>query len=1247
MTHSIRLKSALLLGTLFMLIQTFAQNNYQSHMWEITGNGLSRPSYLFGTMHVSNKVAFHLGDPFYDAIESCDYVALELEPDIWMHEMFKGDYFSNLMNKTFRFMGNGRGRGYSGNFLFEVDHEKLITTFLKTDDGFTNFMLTRSVRGNEEFEEDSWLDMHIYQCAKKLKKKSFGLETFESSMANAERAAKEQYKDKDYYSKSEERMEMQTKMEAAYRRGDLDFVYYLSRLSYPGESYKYMLTDRNEDFVHTMDSLMKQGALFAAMGCAHLPGKDGVIEMLRANGYTVTPKSKGVRDAKRKAEVEKKLIERPLQHFTSEEGYISFDAPSEVYSMTVDGMGIVYLSLDMPNGGNYMLQRSEWWPTLFKMNRTEMADAIESLLYEKIKGEIVSQKRSIWNGYPSFDILSKSLKGDYSKMKIIITDNELIKLTVQAPRDIVKKGYGKFFFDTFSLKESASISDTKELFDGKLKVNVPGVYHSFKGDVEMKMGGIIPSIITNKNDITILAQGHLSDPEFIDEDDYELQEFGRYFFNQTGYSDSTSAIVTWKNQKAIRASFAGMNDRKTEALLVGNGFDYYAIQVLTDNPATAEGIFNSVEFTESVWPTEYYPLTDSTLMFCAEVPWKPEEKDEEDTSNGLYGMFGSMGDEDEKEKKDIGREKSNQKVITDPVGKYSIEVSYHRNSKYTAIDPENNWYSKSKASREYNYFQMENDRFNPGSDYAIRDSSFVITANGFDAEYIYTDTLCKRAHRLRFVLDDMNAYIISYVNDSDKIHNPFVDHFMETFTPLKDSVTGGLSLFQDKFDMVYAGLQSADTLEFEFALDYQYSIYPQNETEYEKVKKLDNVISPVVSKEDREYLKDYWKYFQYLDKSDTIVEELAKEYTMYSDSADYQVQILENLINMETKKSRLKVKELLLKEPPIIDDPDFIDLLSDSVERIVKILPSLLELTEYEEYKWDLYEVLESALDSGIVKPADYAFKIPDLLREAKLELKRTAAITETENNGYDAPLDQSGYYPPLPPGEYYYPTFINSNLSLFIHLLEPHKKNPEVSTFLQQIEEHKKPAVIKEYIQHLQNEKRTIPDAMIQKLIKEDEKIESIEMLTDMERTDLIPKTWDVLDEYLREQIKHPNTYSDAESKVDSIQIDSTFEDQIKSRKFKVHFVRYKKDDALEWTKAVVAYRIDNLDKTRLLPNQWYSSEIGTEEFGGSYNPFGYTSKSANKKDLTDEEKLVQEWLDMKAQQRNPNSYAYDYYDY
>src|SRR6201989_1596321 len=79
------------------------QKKYPALLWEITGNGLKKPSYLFGTMHVSSKLVFHLSDSFYLDIKSADVVALELDPQLWQDQLFK---FEN-MELNLRFYTQG------------------------------------------------------------------------------------------------------------------------------------------------------------------------------------------------------------------------------------------------------------------------------------------------------------------------------------------------------------------------------------------------------------------------------------------------------------------------------------------------------------------------------------------------------------------------------------------------------------------------------------------------------------------------------------------------------------------------------------------------------------------------------------------------------------------------------------------------------------------------------------------------------------------------------------------------------------------------------------------------------------------------------------------------------------------------------------------------------------------------------------------------------------------------------------
>src|SRR6187549_3562654 len=70
-------------------------------LWEITGNGLKKPSYIFGTMHLSSKLVFNLPDSFYYAIKNVETVALELNPDVWQGQMVKLDQLQlNYRNFT-------------------------------------------------------------------------------------------------------------------------------------------------------------------------------------------------------------------------------------------------------------------------------------------------------------------------------------------------------------------------------------------------------------------------------------------------------------------------------------------------------------------------------------------------------------------------------------------------------------------------------------------------------------------------------------------------------------------------------------------------------------------------------------------------------------------------------------------------------------------------------------------------------------------------------------------------------------------------------------------------------------------------------------------------------------------------------------------------------------------------------------------------------------------------------------------
>src|SRR5262245_54984912 len=123
------MRNFLLFLLLFSVFSSHAQpkkpvKKYPSLLWEITGKNLKRPSYLFGTMHVSDKMVFNLDDSFYRALKSADIIALELDPGGWQAHYAKGDKENGLtqMDAAFDGMfGNGKNTGQLKMIHFSID----------------------------------------------------------------------------------------------------------------------------------------------------------------------------------------------------------------------------------------------------------------------------------------------------------------------------------------------------------------------------------------------------------------------------------------------------------------------------------------------------------------------------------------------------------------------------------------------------------------------------------------------------------------------------------------------------------------------------------------------------------------------------------------------------------------------------------------------------------------------------------------------------------------------------------------------------------------------------------------------------------------------------------------------------------------------------------------------------------------------------------------------------------------------
>ncbi|MES1226184.1 MAG: TraB/GumN family protein, partial [Bacteroidota bacterium] len=372
---------------------------YPSLLWEITGNGLQKPSYLFGTMHVSSKIVFNLADSFYMGIKNANVVALETNPESWQEDMSKYDLSTPVYGGNFRY-GNydGLPNDYLSIHTLEFGkYEKRIEQALYSNPSVINNLLYRTYgEYSAEFEENTYLDMYIYQVGKKWGKRVAGVENYGESMKLMMEAYKDAAKDKNRKEKSydNENNFSGEKLQEAYRAGNLDLLDSLNKLqSFSNAFDEKFLYRRNDIQANSIDSILKSGSsLFVGVGAAHLPGTRGVIEILRRKGYklrAVTMEKKN--DGKQKETVEKIHVPVVFTSYTSEDNFFKVDVPGKLYRSDEEfGMFDQQQYADMANGSYYIVTRLRTNNVLWGHTTEQIYKKIDSVLYENIPGKILN-----------------------------------------------------------------------------------------------------------------------------------------------------------------------------------------------------------------------------------------------------------------------------------------------------------------------------------------------------------------------------------------------------------------------------------------------------------------------------------------------------------------------------------------------------------------------------------------------------------------------------------------------------------------------------------------------------------------------------------------------------------------------------------------------------------------------------------------------------------------------------------------
>ncbi|MHB1279428.1 MAG: TraB/GumN family protein, partial [Bacteroidia bacterium] len=475
----------ILLGLASKAQQDSSVKKYPSLLWEITGNGMEKPSYLFGTMHVSAKMAFYLSDSFFSALRSVDVVGLESRPDEWLPNLVA----MGLLNPY----SIGQGYNYTRTpssftdptFQLSKGSMEEVKMAIAQDNQLINALLYRTNAGMQDFQERTYLDLFIFQTGMKLNKELLSLEDYATSLTLVTKAGIEP----GGYSEDSDDFEPKTKennryyrgysnnwelIEDAYRRGDLDILDSLDITTSSPHERKYMLLDRNENIVQRADSVMKARSLFIAVGAAHLPGEGGVIELLRSLGYTVRPVMQKGRDEKSRKKYDEILVSHPIKSFVSSDSMFRADFPGIATELPyINGSGVI-LFPDMVNGSYYIVTRTTYHRALWNESPEYVLERIDSFLYEYVPGDIISKDKIMVSGYPGFDIMNKTRSGDYQRSRIMVLPDEIILIKLAGKGKHARSKQVSGFFNSIKLQPHASVWQQIPVENAHLSFEFPG-----------------------------------------------------------------------------------------------------------------------------------------------------------------------------------------------------------------------------------------------------------------------------------------------------------------------------------------------------------------------------------------------------------------------------------------------------------------------------------------------------------------------------------------------------------------------------------------------------------------------------------------------------------------------------------------------------------------------------------------------------------------------------------------------------
>jgi len=280
------IKISLILMIIMWMVGS-ANGQDSSLLWKVSGNGLEKESFLFGTIHIICKSDFVMDERITSAFESTDELILELdmsdpELQLKMQQVSMNPGMKNIKSDMEESMAAALDEFLLKNYGAGLAQLGILKPFV-----LSSMVLLKALPCTEIESYETFFTSKAGDTGMPV----IGLETVEFQVGIFDQIPQELQLNElgkmlaDDYSQSE----FQTMISAYLAEDIMALDQAMTSSGMMAEYRSILLDERNKAWVPKIAEAMQINSVFVAVGAGHLGGEFGVISLLREAGFSVEP----------------------------------------------------------------------------------------------------------------------------------------------------------------------------------------------------------------------------------------------------------------------------------------------------------------------------------------------------------------------------------------------------------------------------------------------------------------------------------------------------------------------------------------------------------------------------------------------------------------------------------------------------------------------------------------------------------------------------------------------------------------------------------------------------------------------------------------------------------------------------------------------------------------------------------------------------------------------------------------------